>query len=104
MTELIVQQGDLNSSNWKNVGNWHWTTKNCTKWAEQHLKNNLEGMEAEDEDGTTVTLASVSKVTGDVDLNQRKGRLMTLYDLQLELKWEGKMPGDMPSAPLNSID
>lgn len=29
--------------------------------------------------------------TGDVDLNQRKGKIITIYDVVLKLDWQGKI-------------
>ena len=30
-------------------------------------------------------------IAGDVDLNQRKGKIITIFDLEMKLKWEGTM-------------
>ncbi|KAK9766068.1 Co-chaperone [Basidiobolus ranarum] len=75
-------------ANWKNVNNWHWTEKNCAPWAKEYFTRELKDLEAQ-ENGITVKTTAVSKVTGDVDLNQRKGKIITLYDLSLTLDWSG---------------
>jgi activator of HSP90 ATPase len=36
---------------------------------------------------------SVTSVTGDVDLNQRKGKVMHIYDIAINLKWSGQLNG-----------
>ncbi|ORX89361.1 hypothetical protein K493DRAFT_233839 [Basidiobolus meristosporus CBS 931.73] len=75
-------------ANWKNVNNWHWTEKNCAPWAKEYFTRELKGLEAES-DGITVKTTEVTKVSGDVDLNQRKGKIITLYDLSISLNWSG---------------
>jgi activator of HSP90 ATPase len=38
----------------------------------------------------TVKITSLDECSGDVDLNQRKGKLLAIYDVALKLSWEGK--------------
>ncbi|KAL2913625.1 Co-chaperone [Polyrhizophydium stewartii] len=83
----MTQMASTNATNWKNVNNWHWVGKNCLPWAKEYF-NVLKGVSAADGD-TTVTVSEVSSVTGDVDLNQRKGKIITIYDLALTLAWTG---------------
>ncbi|CAG8644014.1 31664_t:CDS:2 [Gigaspora margarita] len=73
-------------SNWKNPNNWHWTTKNCLKWAKEYFKEKLVGLNAEHE-GITVKISDLTRCTGDADLNQRKGKLIPFVDLVIELTW-----------------
>ncbi|KAI9310852.1 chaperone activator Aha1 [Dichotomocladium elegans] len=77
-------------ANWKNVNNWHWVNKNCLNWTQDYFKTQLEGLEAE-RNGNRVKITSVDEVTGDVDLNQRKGKIITIYDVELKISWEGTM-------------
>ncbi|KAI9467431.1 Co-chaperone [Coemansia sp. RSA 990] len=74
-------------ADWRNVGNWHWKEKNCLSWAQKYLEKQLTGIEAEG-DGIKAKVASVDSVTGDVDLNIRKGRLLAIYDVVVKLEWE----------------
>lgn len=46
-------------------------------------------MEAE-KNGNKAKITRVDECTGDVDLNQRKGKIITIFDVQLKLTWEGK--------------
>ncbi|KAK9768022.1 Co-chaperone [Basidiobolus ranarum] len=75
-------------ANWKNVNNWHWTEKNCAPWAKEYFSRELRDIEASDK-GISVKTTSVTEVIGDVDLNQRKGKIFTLFDLQITLNWTG---------------
>ncbi|PVV00204.1 hypothetical protein BB559_000038 [Furculomyces boomerangus] len=79
----------MTQSNWKNVNNWHWTEKNCFDWSEKYFKETLPKVSLTKGD-FAVCVSSVDSVSGDVDLNQRKGKIITLFDLELVLKWEGK--------------
>ncbi|KAI8141729.1 activator of Hsp90 ATPase [Fennellomyces sp. T-0311] len=75
-------------SNWKNVNNWHWVNKNCLNWTQAYFTEQLIGLEAE-KNGNKVKITKLDECTGDVDLNQRKGKIITIYDVQLKLSWEG---------------
>ncbi|KAJ1851107.1 Co-chaperone [Coemansia sp. RSA 1822] len=74
-------------ADWRNVGNWHWKEKNCLAWAKTYLESQLTGLEAKGSD-ISAKVTSVESVTGDVDLNIRKGRLLAIYDVELKLEWE----------------
>lgn len=69
-------------SNWKNVNNWHWTGKNCINWAKEYLGKSLAGLEVE-KNGVKVTTTTLTDCEGDVDLNQRKGKIIVGYHCAL---------------------
>ncbi|KAI8897410.1 activator of Hsp90 ATPase [Globomyces pollinis-pini] len=75
-------------TNWKNVNDWHWVDKNCLPWAKNYFTKKLINQTIA-VDGTTVTVSEVSDVTGDCDLNQRKGQIIHIFDVALKLKWKG---------------
>ncbi|KAI9015480.1 activator of Hsp90 ATPase [Hyaloraphidium curvatum] len=77
-------------TNWKNVNNWHWVSKNCTPWAGDYFRRELVDISAEDGAGSAKT-TSVLNFSGDVELNQRKGKLITVFDLHITVNWEGKL-------------
>lgn len=64
--------------------------KNCLKWAQDWFSGHLVGLEAE-KDGNKARISKMVECTGDVDLNQRKGKIITIYDVVLKLNWEGKL-------------
>ncbi|KAJ2004949.1 Co-chaperone [Coemansia thaxteri] len=74
-------------ADWRNIGNWHWKEKNCFEWAKQHLDKELVGT-AVSADGFSAEVSSVDSVTGDVELNIRKGRLIAIYDVEVKLSWK----------------
>ena len=92
------QQG----TNWKNVNNWHWVEKNCLPWTQEFLANKLCTFEFKN-DSCHVWISAVKSVEGDVDLNQRKGKLLNIYDLILNLEWKGVALNDLEKQVKGSI-
>ncbi|OMJ08296.1 hypothetical protein AYI70_g11636 [Smittium culicis] len=84
----------MSQANWKNVNNWHWTEKNCAEWAKKYFARSLIDIKYIGKNKEIVKITSVESVTGDADLNQRKGKILTLYDLEIKLKWAGYLDGD----------
>ncbi|KAI9489834.1 activator of Hsp90 ATPase [Zychaea mexicana] len=78
------------SSNWKNVNNWYWVNKNCLNWAQKYFAEQLEGLKTE-KDGHTVSIIKLDDCSGDVDLNMRKGKIITIYDVSLKLSFQGEL-------------
>lgn len=62
--------------------------KNCLNWAKTYFQQELVGIEAE-KNGIKTSVSKVTEVTGDVDLNQRKGKIITIFDVELKLEWKG---------------
>ncbi|KAI8814233.1 activator of Hsp90 ATPase [Cladochytrium replicatum] len=79
------------STNWKNVNNWHWVEKNCIVWTKDYITQKFTAVQAE-VDGTKYAVTEVSDVSGDVNLNQRKGKIITIYELNIEAHWKGYLP------------
>ena len=69
----------------------HWTTKNCQSWAREYFQSNLTQISAED-GPTKVSVKNVSSCEGDVDVSQRKGKIITLFDVKLVLDIDGSLP------------
>lgn len=68
---------DQAESNWKNVNNWHWIESDCSTWAHACLKKHL---------ATLPGLKEIKQIKGDVSVNQRKGRVKQIWDLEIELE------------------
>ena len=49
-----------------NVGNWHWTEKNCTEWSKETLGRLLSNLQLEEDGVGTCTIHKVSNFKGDV--------------------------------------
>nr|ODN88268.1 chaperone activator [Cryptococcus depauperatus CBS 7841] len=69
---------------------YHWRNKNCAPFAYDWIKKALPGLKVEDGSQSAV-IESVTSVTGDCDLGQRKGKLLTIYDLEVQANWSGKV-------------
>lgn len=75
-----------------NPNNWHWVNKDVTPWTKDYLETQLVGLKASDDNGTTVEISKIMKMEGDVDVSQRKGKVITIFDVELKLEWTGKVP------------
>lgn len=76
-----------------NPNNWHWVNKNVIDWGREYLEKTLVGVRASEGDVS----AQISKVTiteGFIEVNQRKGKVSTLFDIVLSLEFEGKTAED----------
>ncbi|KAL9640218.1 MAG: hypothetical protein Q9164_000405 [Protoblastenia rupestris] len=71
-----------------NPNNWHWVNKDVREWARQYLDENLLGLEAEQGDASA-KVSKIMSMDGDVDVSQRKGKVITLFDVKLQLEYEG---------------
>lgn len=71
-----------------NPNNWHWVNKDVREWARQYLESSLVGTSAEQGDNSA-TVSKVVSIDGDVDVSQRKGKVITLFDVKLQLEYEG---------------
>jgi activator of HSP90 ATPase len=85
----------------KNVNNWHWVDKNCIVWTRDYFKQKLEQLSVKEGDAE-VKIVSMDKLEGDVDLNQRKGKIINIYDFAIDLNWEGQK-GDTKASGKVSI-
>ncbi|KZT34712.1 hypothetical protein SISSUDRAFT_1052399 [Sistotremastrum suecicum HHB10207 ss-3] len=68
--------------------NWHWKSKHVTPWAKSWFERELTTIIIEEGD-EKVSVAQVTDVDGDVELGQRKSKLITIYDCKVVLEWVG---------------
>lgn len=71
-----------------NPNNWHWVNKDVRSWTEQWLEGNLLKLEAEQGD-VTARISKLQSMSGDVDVSQRKGKVITIFDVKLVLEYSG---------------
>ncbi|KAK3316049.1 putative chaperone binding protein [Apodospora peruviana] len=76
-----------------NPNNWHWVNKDASPWARQWLEDNLTKIEAKEGD-VTAKISKVISMDGDVDVAQRKGKVITIFDVKLTLEYSGSTAGD----------
>ena len=72
-----------------NPNNWHWVNKDTSEWARTYLEQNLIGLSAVEKD-VSAKITKIVSMDGDVDVSQRKGKVITLFDVKLQLEYEGK--------------
>lgn len=75
-----------------NPNNWHWVNKDVSPWAKDWLSAELVGLNASKEDGTSAEVSKILSMDGDVDVSQRKGKVITIFDVRLQLEYTGKVP------------
>ncbi|KAK7421525.1 Co-chaperone [Neonectria magnoliae] len=75
-----------------NPNNWHWVNKDVSEWAKQWFEENLGKIEAENGD-VKAKISKVQSMEGDVDVSQRKGKVITIFDVKLTLEYSGSAPG-----------
>lgn len=71
-----------------NPNNWHWVDKNCLNWSKDYFKQHLVGLKSE-KAGKKVEVTTVASVEGDCEVSQRKGKVISLFDLKLVLQYDG---------------
>lgn len=73
-----------------NPNNWHWVDKNCIGWARDYLTKHLVELSTGDSsDDKFAKIKSISSIEGDCEVNQRKGKVISLFDLQLVILVDG---------------
>ncbi|RKU49119.1 hypothetical protein DL546_007511 [Coniochaeta pulveracea] len=76
-----------------NPNNWHWVNKDATPWAKQWFEENLPKLEAKEGD-VSAKISKVISMDGEVDVSQRKGKVITIYDVKLTLEYSGSTADD----------
>ncbi|OJT10927.1 hypothetical protein TRAPUB_12548 [Trametes pubescens] len=71
------------------TANWHWKNKTVTPWAKQWFERELTSVRVSGEGTEEVGVEHVEEVDGDVELGQRKSKLITIYDCKVVLNWSG---------------
>lgn len=71
-----------------NPNNWHWVNKDVGPWAKEYLESQVQDISAE-ENGVSAKVTKLTSMDGDVDVSQRKGKVITIFDVSLRLEYEG---------------
>ncbi|KAF4554953.1 Hsp90 co-chaperone AHA1-like protein [Elsinoe fawcettii] len=72
-----------------NPNNWHWVNKDVSQWTKEYLEKELTGLRVEG-DGASAQISKVLSMDGDVDVSQRKGKVITIFDVRLQLEYTGE--------------
>jgi activator of HSP90 ATPase len=76
-----------------NPNNWHWVNKDVSAWTRQWLEENLTKVKAQAGD-VEARISKVQSMDGDVDVSQRKGKVITIFDVKLVLEYTGSAPDE----------
>lgn len=71
-----------------NPNNWHWVNKDVRPWAKDYLEEQVVGISAEDGE-VSAKITKLTSMDGDVDVSQRKGKVITIFDVSVRLDYEG---------------
>jgi activator of HSP90 ATPase len=71
-----------------NPNNWHWVNKDVSAWAKNWFDENLTKLVVENGD-VQARISKVQSMDGDVDVSQRKGKVITIFDVKLVLEYTG---------------
>jgi len=72
------------------TANWHWKNKNITQWGKEWFERELPTLSVTgDNENEVVSISKVTSVEGDIELGQRKSKLITIFDCKIVLKWKG---------------
>ncbi|AET39221.1 Aha1p Ecym_4143 [Eremothecium cymbalariae DBVPG len=78
-----------------NPNNWHWVDKNCIEWAKRYFEQTLVGLATGDaSDPVYATISKINSIEGDCEVNQRKGKVISLFDLRIALSISGHVKSD----------
>lgn len=75
-----------------NVNNWHWSEKNATPWSLNRLRELLTGFSAED-GPIVITIDEVKKIDGEATANNRKAKLIFLFEWVVEGTFIARVSG-----------
>ncbi|EDR03222.1 uncharacterized protein LACBIDRAFT_192730 [Laccaria bicolor S238N-H82] len=72
------------------TANWHWKNKNITRWGQEWFERELTTISIQgDKEGEVISISKVTEVDGDIELGQRKSKLITIFDCKISLAWTG---------------
>lgn len=86
-----------------NPNNWHWVSKDASAWARGYLEELLSHVSAEEVD-VSAKVDKLLSMEGDVDVSQRKGKVITLFDIKLKLEYSGNAAGESVRGSITVFD
>lgn len=86
----ILLSSNYSSDVWLTFHIGHWVNKDVSPWAKAYFEENLTQISAS-ENKVTAKIRSLLDVDGDVDVSQRKGKVITLFDVKIKLEFEGRV-------------
>ncbi|KAG7111403.1 hypothetical protein HYQ44_009598 [Verticillium longisporum] len=84
---------DNDTANTSTVKSHSLTALDVSPWAKEYLETTLLKLQAED-GGVTAKISKLVSMDGDVDVSQRKGKVITIFDVKLVLEYSGSTPDE----------
>ncbi|KAH3765350.1 inner centromere protein [Pelomyxa schiedti] len=81
-----------------NVGAWHWVEKDCLPWFRETASDAFSASPLLSRGGDFVVTTKSVDVTGEATANNRKGKTIYLYELELTVNWEAKWTDSATSS------
>lgn len=102
LTELDPRWVVADRTDGRNMNNWHWTERDCLKWAKEQLEELMCNQPLEE--GCPVSTKGFDHCDGTVLLFNRKGKTGTVCNLDIRLKWAGKNAAGKKSKGKINVD
>ncbi|KLO14682.1 hypothetical protein SCHPADRAFT_903089 [Schizopora paradoxa] len=71
------------------TANWHWKEKNITPWGKDWFERELVTVTVKGDGEEVVSISSVTDFEGDVEVKQRKSKIITIFECKIDCKWSG---------------
>ncbi|KAN0043090.1 hypothetical protein ACTA71_010725 [Dictyostelium dimigraforme] len=71
-----------------NVNGWHWSEKDCLPWSKTVINGLFDKKVIQETDEYTFKISSSPVVSGECTANNRKGKTIFLYELDVKMNWE----------------
>ncbi|EEB06082.1 chaperone activator Aha1 [Schizosaccharomyces japonicus yFS275] len=82
-----------------NPNNWHWTSKDCSSWSKDYFKTELPKLSVSRGDDHAKVTRLIS-CEGDVDVAMRKRKVITIFDLKIQMAYSGTVNGTEASGSI----
>lgn len=107
----IVGKGDprwlvKNREDGKNVNKWHWSEKDVFSWVKDKIAELFADDIVVDDDQMKIVITDTDEMEGSFSINNRKAKLIFIYDFNLTLYWKGEMKetGATGSGKIDCVD
>ncbi|KAK2079203.1 hypothetical protein QBZ16_002894 [Prototheca wickerhamii] len=75
----------------RNVNNWHWVERDALGWSKERLTELLVGQELTSGTELRSKVKKLKSLGGEAIVNNRKGKTIVAYELDLALTWSGTL-------------
>eukprot|EP00466_Bigelowiella_natans_P000842 jgi/Bigna1/88230/estExt_fgenesh1_pg.C_290126 len=73
-----------------NVGQWHWTERDCTAWCRERLRALLLNKVLVKTKWLEIRITKLRRFKGDASIMNRRGRTIAIWDISFNAEWTGR--------------